>query len=296
MGSCDGLLCLYNSEEDIVLWNPSTRRHQKLPISAIEFPGDSSAFTICEKIIYGFGYDHVNDDYKVVRIVQFWDEVVNEVKVYSLKSNSWQRIKDFPYYLSYKHANGMLVNGALHWVVTPQFDSEDVKLIASFNLETEEYQLVPQPEYSEKNFHMNVGELGGSLCVLCNYYLSYIDIWVMNDYGVKNSWVKLISVAQPYDIRSFEYLKPIAYSKSGDQVLLEQEGAKLLWYDLKSKTVKNIRIPGMANFSEAYVFVGSLVKLTGGRTDVTQDKSKEKKKKALKKRDDFLSKGFKLAL
>lgn len=76
------------------------------------------------------------------------------------------------------------------YLVTPRFDSEDVKLIASFNLGTEKYQLDPQPEYSEKNFHMNVLELGGSLCVLCNY-LSYIDIWVMNDSGVKDSWIKL---------------------------------------------------------------------------------------------------------
>lgn len=40
------------------------------------------------------------------------------------------------------------------------------------------------------------------------------------------------SLAQPNDIRSFEHLRPITYSKSGDQVLLEQEGGKLLWYDL----------------------------------------------------------------
>lgn len=88
------------------------------PFLQLNFLGILRLFTICEKIIYGFGYDHVNDDYKVLRIAQFWDEVVDEVKVYNLKSNSWRRIKDFPYYLSYKRADGMLVNGALHWVLS----------------------------------------------------------------------------------------------------------------------------------------------------------------------------------
>jgi hypothetical protein len=42
----------------------------------------------------GFGYDHVNNYYKVLRIVDFWDLEYFEVKVYSMKAHSWRRVED----------------------------------------------------------------------------------------------------------------------------------------------------------------------------------------------------------
>lgn len=33
LGSCNGLICLYNSEEDVCIWNPSTRKHRKLSVN-----------------------------------------------------------------------------------------------------------------------------------------------------------------------------------------------------------------------------------------------------------------------
>ncbi|CDP17261.1 unnamed protein product [Coffea canephora] len=234
LGSCNGLLCLMNTEEDIILWNPSTRRYQKLPLTETELPGEG---------IYGFGYDCVSDDYQVVKIVQFYgvssDTFDSEVKIYSLRSNSWKRIQDFPYYLRYRRVYGMLANGVLHWLVTRNPKSYTAVLIAAFDLATEEYRLVPQPIESDKNFHMNVEVLGGCLCVLCNYYLDHVDIWVMKDYGVKESWTKLISIRQ-CDVSSahFEVVRPIAYSKCGKRVLLEQDCKLLAWYDLEKKTTK----------------------------------------------------------
>ncbi|CAK9144101.1 unnamed protein product [Ilex paraguariensis] len=75
--------------------------------------------------------------------------------------------------------------------------SDITNLISAFDVGTEEYRLVPQPEYADKNFHMNVEVLGGCLCLLCNYYPHHIDVWVMKDYGVKES---------------FEFFRSIAYS------------------------------------------------------------------------------------
>ncbi|CAK9144102.1 unnamed protein product [Ilex paraguariensis] len=66
LGSCNGLLCLSNTEEDIVLWNLKTRKSWKLPIAPIEFSKD---FWCCQYINYGFGYDFVHDDYKLVRMI-----------------------------------------------------------------------------------------------------------------------------------------------------------------------------------------------------------------------------------
>ena len=57
----------------------------------------------------------------------------------------------------------MLANGALFWVVSRKPESNTARLIAAFDLATEAYRLVPQPDYSNKNFHMNVGVLEGCL-------------------------------------------------------------------------------------------------------------------------------------
>lgn len=300
LGSCNGLLCLSNSEETVVLWNPSTRKHHLSPVAEIEFP-DTDCFTFCQYIIFGFGYDEINDDYKVVRIIQFygedvWDSFENEVKVFSLKQNSWRRIQDFPYYLRYKRSWGILANGALHWVVSRKPESDPSNVIAAFDLASEEYRLVPQPDYLDTNFHMNVDVLRGCLCVLCNYVEVCVDVWMMKDYGVKESWTKLFSISQPQVIRSFEYVLPLAYSKSGSEVLLEQDGKKLVWYDLKANRVKNVRIRGLPGHFEGQICVGSLVPLKGdsGIDDKKQQagNKKKKKKKQKKKRNNLLELNF----
>ncbi|MED6127412.1 hypothetical protein PIB30_087879, partial [Stylosanthes scabra] len=63
IGSCNGLLCLHDEEGDgddmrhrAMLWNPCTG----LTSPPLEIGG---AFTVC-----GFGYDHVNDKYKLFGI------------------------------------------------------------------------------------------------------------------------------------------------------------------------------------------------------------------------------------
>ncbi|KAA8516862.1 hypothetical protein F0562_017320 [Nyssa sinensis] len=289
LGSCNGLLCLSNSEVDIVVWNPSIRKHRKLPLMQIEFPPGLRGSCFSHFVVYGFGHDVVNDEYKLVRMVQFYgvdlDSFESEVKVCNLKSNSWRRIPDFPYYLLYKQWNGMLVSGALHWVVTRKPESDTANLIAAFDIRTEDYRLVPQPEYSDENFHMNVGVLGGCLSIFCNYYSVRVDIWVMKEYGVKESWTNLFSVSQPTVIRSFEYVGPIAYSKSSEEVLLEQDGERLLWYNLKNKTVKIVRIRGMPNSFSIDICLGSLVPpggdvISDGKKHPAKEKTKMKKKKS----------------
>ncbi|XAR54781.1 hypothetical protein NMG60_11030078 [Bertholletia excelsa] len=294
-GSCNGLLCLSNALDTVVLWNPSTRKSRKLPYASIEFQNQAR---YQKNRVYGFGYDSVSDDYKVVRIVVFKgmddDSFHYEVKVYSLKTNLWHRVKEFPHYPNVKRTGGVIAGGALHWVVTETPEFRKGGLIVAFDLSSEEYRLVRQPEYSDMNFYMNVESLGGCLTVLCNYYLSRVDIWVMKEYDVKESWTKLISMVQPAVIRSlqYQYVRPIAYSKSGKEVLLEQDTRTLIWYDLNTKRVKNVKIHCVKELSQVETCTRSLVSLN------CRSEGEEKKKREQEERniDNFLSKGFKLVL
>ncbi|KAK1377216.1 F-box protein CPR30 [Heracleum sosnowskyi] len=275
--SCNGLLCLYNGK---LLYNPSTREEKTLPYPGISCDADDH---------YGFGYDCVNDDYKVVRIVESDDEysMHSVFVVYSLKSNSWGRIKDFPYFIGTKGSLNVCVNGALHWSVTLKSEIEDfVRLdlpefiyeskIVSFNLATEKFGLIPLPKFRDRYFSVIVAELGGRLSVHCSYDLSHIDIWVMSCYGVKESWSKLLTVSQPADISRFVDVQAIAYSLDGKRVLLKKEDGQIYWYDLELKQVKPITIPGVPNICGPHLCVGSLVKLSGAaETDVSRDETTE---------------------
>ncbi|XP_059646514.1 F-box protein CPR1-like [Cornus florida] len=265
IGSCDGVLCLFNSHKDIALWNPSTRKHHQLPVAPIDFPRKRRVY---QNTVYGFGYDSVNDDYKVMRVIEYFrngdDSFESEVKVYSLKLNLWRRVQDFPYHL-WDGENALLANGSLHWVVCRRPDSDRSRLIAAFDFGVEEYRLVPQPDYSDENFEMSLGVLGGWLCLVTDYRMVgvdlCVDIWAMKEYGVKESWTKLFSIAQPSTLRWFDYVRPLAFSKTGGEVLLVQDGERFLWYDLEMKTIKHFEIQGVDFIMEADLCFRSLVPL-----------------------------------
>ncbi|KAE8660313.1 hypothetical protein F3Y22_tig00116954pilonHSYRG00143 [Hibiscus syriacus] len=299
--SCNGLLALYNVHEEIGLWNPSTRKSQMLPATKIEFP--PWAFCV-QFIVYGLGYDPVSDDYKLVRMVQFFgkddDSFDSEVKVYSLSTNCWRRIQDFPYYLKYKRSYGVLANNALHWVVSKRPESDTQSFVIAFDLRTEEYRVVELPNGLDMSFHMNLKSMGGCLCLIANYWeVHVVDIWIMKEYGVKESWTKLISVKHSKSFPSFEFVLPLAFSKNGDKVLLNVDDNKFVWYDLRSKRVDKVRIGGLPRLFEVEMLVESLVPLNGNRAMTNkkqQNVKKKKKQRKNSKRDDFLSKGFHLVL
>ncbi|CAK9164257.1 unnamed protein product [Ilex paraguariensis] len=303
MGSCNGLLLLANKDKGVYLWNMSTRKHHKLPDTSAQ----SSPYPqYLRYMSYGFGYDSNLDDYKVVRIVQFYyeecDSFSSEVKVYSLKSNSWRTVQQLPYYLCFTCQWGAYACGALHWAVKQRRDPDMPILVVAFDIGTEEYRLLSQPEYLIEDFDMGLEVLGGCICITCSYDTN-IDIWVMKDYGVNGSWTKFLVVIPPRaPIR--EYMKPLAYSKGGEEILLNCDGERFFWYDLALKTFKEATICG-SPFSDyvpysyyVVVYIGSLVPVADfGEIDHGNQHGQEKKQqKNRRERDDFLSEGFKLVL
>jgi|UniRef100_A0A2N9IC48 F-box interacting protein len=294
VGSCNGLLCLSNKKEDVALWNPSTRKYKKLPVTTLQFAPDGYDFS--QNTVSGFGYDETSDDYKVVRSLRLnlAENSSSGSEVYSLKNDSWRRLPDYPYNLRYLRSFAMLVSGALHWQVTSKAESNRTNLILAFDLGVEEYRLVPHPDLSDKGSQMTVGVLGGCLTMCNNCYFTHrLDVWVMKDYGVKESWTKLFSVKEPSpslrSFLSFQYGRPVAYSKSDGEVLLEQyrledKNNRLVWYDLENnKKVKNVKIQGAPDQFHADICCGSLVPLGGNREGNTK-KQQAVEKKNRKKR------------
>lgn len=287
LGSSNGLLCIANVAEDIALWNPSIRKHKVLPFLPVEKNNYGSSLLGAR--VYGFGYDPVHDDQKLVRISQYIDldneGFVSKVKVYSLRANELRDSDDMPYVLCYTRKNGTLASGHLHWVVNRKFKFDEDDLIVAFDLTVESFRELPMPECTEQKFQIDVGVLGGCVCMVANYCDVRVDVWVMKEYGVKESWAKLFTVAQDEVAGgTLKYLRPLAYSKSGEEVLLEQNHGRLVWYDLRRNRVNNVNLGGLPASFESEICVRSLVPVELNREDYLRQQNLGDEKTNGKKR------------
>jgi F-box interacting protein len=190
--------------------------------------------------MYGFGYDPISDNYKVVVV---FDLTItngfrkNEVKVHTLGTDSWRSVSEFPFAIEDVQLSGQYASGTINWFV-----STDIKqsrcFIASFDLGNESYQKVLLPDDS--------GEVDeNTLCLsvfrdcLCMIYGE--DVWVMKEYGNKESWTKLFTISSMRDF-SCPYIKAICIFED-EQVLLRYVNDKRwghISYNYKNHTSKFI--------------------------------------------------------
>ncbi|XP_060206774.1 F-box protein CPR1-like isoform X2 [Lycium barbarum] len=192
--SCNGLIFLADYIKYSLLWNPTTRKHKNLPDFKPRFKKNYY-------VIYGFGYDEFRDDYKVVGISYGSDGV--EVKVYSLKSDSWTSV-DYCWEIlnapgsSQKmklYGTGLFANGKLHWdTITSGPIMRWGRNIISFDLANEKWEKMEKPSYGVGESDLWVGKLGSDLCVYSDYRTTHLGAWVMKDYGVKESWTKMFTI------------------------------------------------------------------------------------------------------
>jgi len=266
--SCNGLVCIRNYDDEFdefVIWNPLIRKYKKLPSTPTE--QTSSDYL-------AFGYDRVNDDFKVLRLAKFYKRArlervrdgrrVYSLDVYSLREHSWRMVEEEwpieePYSLS---APAIFSNCAFHWVVTPQ--TTDLKKHVAFDLSTEKFQVNVFPFNSFIKGCVHLMDLGGWLCAV---FLDICEVWVMKEYGVASSWTLLYWV-QP----AFSNLPPLVFSHDGEEVLtaelVEPDGMELYWYDIKRKTRKIVEIQNIPdNISLPYTCVGSTVLLLDADSD-----------------------------
>ncbi|XP_026460036.1 F-box/kelch-repeat protein At3g06240-like [Papaver somniferum] len=158
MGSCNGLICMGNQLGSICIWNPETGESKVKPISEWKFYTESHY-----DVRYGFGYDCRLDDYKLVRIA-----------------------------------------AALHWASSVKAINSNV--IVSFDVTSETFVEFVYPEehrLAQQGKYDFVGLLEDRLCLIVFHgivrrngiwVMPYTDIWVMQYYGVRESWTKQFSL------------------------------------------------------------------------------------------------------
>ncbi|KAJ4834638.1 hypothetical protein Tsubulata_020206 [Turnera subulata] len=279
VGCSNGVLCLSTKGRGLDLVNPllTEKCHYDYPSAAAIKTGRDD--TSC------FYYDAPTHDFKVVILrsetgkckSQRWDE---RLELYRLEGdNGFRMIQSYPLLdfdcnPGYDDTRPLFHNGALYWV--GKADQRAMKIIA-FNLERDarcdKFGLPCQQNYGGR--WETLGVLDGCLTATSYYYHGKEwEIWVMKEYGVQDSWTKLLrcETLKFSEISSPGSLRPLAYSKKGNKVLLERElspsrhPTQLFWYDLKRKTVAKIKIPGVPKHFKVAVCVASLVNYKGTTT------------------------------
>lgn len=257
-GSVNGLVCLWCNEDDrefLCLWNPATTEYKEIPKSPNDLSNDVTD-------LYALGYDYLTDDYKLIKVVFFEDKEENSpVDVYSLATNSWRSIQSIPYRFPFPREPGVLVNRALHWLgVKSAKDSS--KAIVSLDVTKESFKEIELPRVCSENKQdfRSVGVFEGCLCVIAfNDVKSHFDVWVMRDYGVRESWIVHFSVIQNWaEIDNFMRLM---WSFKNGEALLRNYG-DLLLYDPKHGSIKKLR--KLTELNEVENYVESLVPLNSG--------------------------------
>jgi len=240
VASCNGILCIADfnqtSSLPILLWNPFIRKFKELPL--LRKPKAIGKVNL----IFGFGYDSLTDNYKVVVVLRYLRDSgsnVNyanktDVKVHTLGTYLWKSIQECPFRGVCTGLSGKFVSGTINWLTSIDPNWQSACFIVSFDLEKESFQKVLPPcdEVNTSNLILDV--LRDFLCIIYGN-----DVWIMKEYGIQESWTKLFTVPNKY-----YKLTKVFYTFEDDKVLLECIGngeRNLVVHDSKNGTFKLTR-------------------------------------------------------
>ncbi|KAK2648615.1 hypothetical protein Ddye_016104 [Dipteronia dyeriana] len=282
VGSSKGLLCLCDSSAKniVYVYNPFSRDYIELP---------KSTELLHQYPVFGFGFDQTINKYKVMKAVyrasRYGPRNLNcrfvsfqaEVQILTLGIPAWRNFGRLPYRLIHQGPSQVLVCERIHWRTASRGFRSSSSII-SFDFEDEQFREVPKPECggldNRPNFHLV--DLGGYLSATVYYNDDRFEIWIMREYGVKESWIKEFNIgnhvprtlvevdsnsAQPFKdsklYRKSSFVRALGLLKTGE-VLLEYKCRALVTYNKKDGAFKHLTFPGLPNWFEGVLLEGSL--------------------------------------
>ncbi|XP_057786528.1 uncharacterized protein LOC131012801 [Salvia miltiorrhiza] len=147
--SCGGLFYFDNFKGRIIICNPTTKTFKSLDPPKMPNPPNITMFS-CS----GLGYDHISDDYKVVR--RFYHsygtylDTVYKAEVFSLKRGSWKEINshvDGSILDTRVCTDGIYINGVCYWLAASW-------KVVSFDFTDERFSFFNLPVFSSFNSPM----------------------------------------------------------------------------------------------------------------------------------------------
>ncbi|XP_026420429.1 F-box protein CPR1-like [Papaver somniferum] len=284
LGSSNGLLCIlvgdqYFDENIICIWNPTTKEYKRVPKSPNnQFPCD----LIIDKhrVTYGFCYDCKIGDFKLIKAVGFVGVTSRcGVQLYNLGSNSWNNTYQFiPYCFQwYIRRSSITVHGSLHWLARPGVENMQMQripdVIVSFGICEDRFQDLALPAAVENEGVVKkqlLGALDGCLCLFLQQPGRRVDMWVMREYGVKESWSILYTTNNQLLVHYPFRINSLVHSFENGEILLANYDHSFILYNPRHDKAKKVTIPGIYGSCIAESYVTSLFSLNS-RTYVGQD-------------------------
>ncbi|KAL1319096.1 F-box/kelch-repeat protein At3g06240-like [Arachis ipaensis] len=243
----------------IGLWNPKTDERKIIPPSIII---DEPGFDL-EVSVHGFGYDNMNDDYKVIQCVyyidyEFYLDGPSPIwQIYSLKNNCWKKLElEMNHNEFLEQGSVKYLNGVCHWCC----EEYGEEVIVSFNLSTETFQttsivLVQRNDAPPIRVLVVLNESLALISSLAEN--SCIEISILGEIGVKESWVKLFTVRHFLEIDF-----PFGMGNKCDVIyFIENYNDELASFDvITGKIIHNIGIK--AEWFGAWIYKENLLSFT----------------------------------
>ncbi|KAG5564500.1 hypothetical protein RHGRI_000621 [Rhododendron griersonianum] len=287
VNSCNGLLCLSEPSlnHPFMVCNPITGEFINLPIP---MQADESSKKFIDS---GLGFSPKTNEYKVIRMFDQQERIREPItgrelfsgrvaEIHTLGTRSWKRIGCAPCLsLGYNLGFPTYLSGSLHWLL---IDINISDYIISFNFDMERFKSVPQPplltSFFDREPPLNVGEMSldmlrsmslgtlrGRLCLCdCSYY-GFIDLWVMEKYGVQESWKKAFCIGtQTDDARWLCGLyEPMSYLRSGAILFFHRLSKTVFHFDVKEQfsSPKFLKVRGITSKFEAIAHIPSFISL-----------------------------------
>ncbi|KAK9151427.1 hypothetical protein Syun_009736 [Stephania yunnanensis] len=262
--TCNGLICFQSLQMGLFLLDTVAEELKKLPnLCKPVFCRCGSSF-----YVWGFGFNSETQEYKLVRIMPFssrCDSCRNGgdsgenmgVVVHAVGSDSWRTVSQVPPRIFKGDSVQAIVNGAFHWQGTRGGVGDDcysLKII-SFSIVDEVFDEMPYPESYDRDCKIDaLGVMGEKLCLMRSSSSDHgnIEIWVMEEYGVVNSWNRKIAIRDSIMADSVIQSKPLRILPNALFLAL-CGGEKIVFYDPKSDIARTLTVPCIKKWYEALI-------------------------------------------
>ncbi|PNX75098.1 F-box family protein [Trifolium pratense] len=259
VNSCNGFLCLCHPYKTIplVICNPVTGEFIRLPVTLNKAPVRMVRQA-------GFGFHSKTNEYKVIIM---WSRryVLGPVnlEIHTLGTLLWKNVEVDPQISISKLKCPTCLNDALHWLrrVNGQ------RSILCFSFESERLQSFPSPPHAfEGDTDNTMGESRG-LLYICDISLHYVTLWVMNEYGIEESWTKIYNInTKKFSLNClwlyWSLCWPIKLSKEGAAMLIFNSFNRFIYYKPEKNEFKAFEIQGTDSYDfEVISHIPNLISL-----------------------------------
>ncbi|KAK9666715.1 hypothetical protein RND81_14G206000 [Saponaria officinalis] len=285
IGLVNGIVCLLWGCGRLALWNPATREFKGVPRWPI-MPDEAEKFS---SSILGFGFDVQSNDFKILGLIRtinrnaLESDYIYEFHVYSLKANSWKRIKDVPRtYLAFDLAftDSYFNNGVHYW---PAYELAYIPRngIVSFNFSSETFKEFEPPVAAvpeETWCRLKVGKYKEGLALLVSRTSeneeTCFEIWAatefQDDNEVPSSWQLVVKVPPIYSHNTLNVCSIIGCGHLLLHICVHDDDDEEEWgdvpfadsgaylYNLSTRTFKKLGF----RFNSSFRYVESLFPLS----------------------------------